>query len=100
MDPKDAAESAGLRPGIRLLVEEAYGVCGARDEPAHAGQQQQLVNQLDHDSPPPGATPAKPQPGAKTLVPRRRADLHQVDVRTNARLTSRDVREVPTSDLK
>jgi hypothetical protein len=53
------------------LVEQGYGVCGARDEPAHAGQQQQLVDQLCHDSPPPGVAPAKPQLGAGTLVPRR-----------------------------
>ena len=33
------------------LVEQGYGICGARDEPAHAGQQQQLVDQLGHDSP-------------------------------------------------
>jgi hypothetical protein len=30
-------------------VEQGYGVCGARDERAHAGQQQQLVDQLDHE---------------------------------------------------
>jgi hypothetical protein len=30
-------------------VEQGYGVCGARDERAHAGQQQQLVDQLGHD---------------------------------------------------
>jgi hypothetical protein len=52
-------------------VEQGYGICGARDEPAHAGQQQQLVDQLGHDSPPPGVAPAKPQLGAGTLVPRR-----------------------------
>jgi len=32
-------------------MEQGYGICGARDEPAHAGQQQQLVDQLGHDSP-------------------------------------------------
>jgi hypothetical protein len=31
------------------LVEQGYGVCGARDERAHAAQQQQLVDQLVHD---------------------------------------------------
>jgi hypothetical protein len=31
------------------LVEQGYGVCGARDERPHAGQQQQLVDQLVHD---------------------------------------------------
>jgi hypothetical protein len=31
------------------LVEQGYGVCGARDERPHAGQQQQLVDQLGHD---------------------------------------------------
>jgi hypothetical protein len=30
-------------------VEQGYGVCGARDERPHAGQQQQLVDQLVHD---------------------------------------------------
>ena len=31
------------------LVEQGYGVCGARDERSHASQQQQLVDQLGHD---------------------------------------------------
>src|SRR5262245_66375416 len=31
------------------LVEQGYSVCGARDERAHAGQQQQLVDQLGHN---------------------------------------------------
>ncbi len=30
-------------------MEQGYGVCGARDERPHAGQQQQLVDQLVHD---------------------------------------------------
>jgi hypothetical protein len=30
-------------------VEQGYGVCDASDERAHAGQQQQLVDQLGHD---------------------------------------------------
>jgi hypothetical protein len=30
-------------------LEQGYGVCGARDEPAHAGKQQQFVNELGHD---------------------------------------------------
>jgi hypothetical protein len=36
------------------LVEQGYGVCGARDERPHAGQQQQLVDQLVHDVLPQG----------------------------------------------
>jgi hypothetical protein len=34
---------ANLASGF-CLVEQGYGVCGARDESAHAGQQQQLVD--------------------------------------------------------
>jgi hypothetical protein len=35
--------TAELASGF-CLVEQGYGVCGARDESAHAGQQQQLVD--------------------------------------------------------
>jgi hypothetical protein len=31
------------------LVEQGYGVCGARDERPHAGQQQQLIDQVGHE---------------------------------------------------
>jgi hypothetical protein len=42
--------SSGAEPSSAFcLVEQGYGICGARDEPAHAGQQQQLVDQLGHD---------------------------------------------------
>jgi hypothetical protein len=64
------AFTRNCRYGKTILVEQGYGVCGARDERPHAGQQQQLVDQLGHDCPPPGAAPAKPQLGAGTLVPR------------------------------
>jgi hypothetical protein len=79
-EPRTRSRQTKLRRGPSsafCLVEQGYGICGARDEPAHAGQQQQLVDQLGHDSPPPGVAPAKPQLGAGTLVPRRHADLHR-----------------------
>jgi hypothetical protein len=42
--------SSGRGPGSPFcLVEQGYGVCGARDERPHAAQQQQLVDQLGHD---------------------------------------------------
>src|SRR6476619_394133 len=56
-------------------VERGYGVCGARDESAYAGQQQQLVDLAMASSP--GAVAAKPQLGAASLVPRRQAFLNR-----------------------
>ena len=50
--PRTRSRQTKLRrgPGSPFcLVEQGYGVCGARDERAHAGQQQQLVDQLGHD---------------------------------------------------
>src|SRR6266550_3294554 len=49
--PTDSACRWGREHGrsIPFAVEQGYGVCGARDERALAGQQQQLVDQLGHD---------------------------------------------------
>jgi hypothetical protein len=50
--PRTRSRQTKLRrgPGSPFcLVEQGYGVCGARDERAHAGQQQQLVDQLGND---------------------------------------------------
>jgi hypothetical protein len=52
LSPRTRSRQTKLRrePGSPFcLVEQGYGVCGARDERAHAGQQQQLVDQLGHD---------------------------------------------------
>src|SRR2546427_4047244 len=51
-EPRTRSRQTKLRRGSGspfCLVEQGYGVCGARDERAHAGQQQQLVDQLGHD---------------------------------------------------
>jgi hypothetical protein len=51
-EPRTRSRQTKLRrgPGSPFcLVEQGYGVCGARDERAHAGRQQQLVDQLGHD---------------------------------------------------
>jgi hypothetical protein len=51
-EPRTRSRQTKLRrgPGSPFcLVEQGYGVCGARDERAHAAQQQQLVDQLSHD---------------------------------------------------
>jgi hypothetical protein len=56
-EPRTRSRQTKLRrgPGSPFcLVEQGYGVCGARDERAHAAQQQQLVDQLGHDCPPQG----------------------------------------------
>ena len=52
LEPRTRSRQTKLRrgPGSPFcLVEQGYGVCGARDERPHAGQQQQLVDQLGHD---------------------------------------------------
>jgi hypothetical protein len=50
-EPRTRSRQTKLRRGpgslFCCLVEQGYGVCGARDERPHAGQQQQLVDQLD-----------------------------------------------------
>src|SRR5580704_7555938 len=51
-EPRTRSRQTKLRrgPGSPFcLVEQGYGVCGARDERPHAAQQQQLVDQLGHD---------------------------------------------------
>src|SRR5258706_16465042 len=51
-EPRTRSRQTKLRrgPGSPFcLVEQGYGVCGARDERAHAGQQQQFVDRLGHD---------------------------------------------------
>ena len=56
-EPRTRSRQTKLRrgPGSPFcLVEQGYGVCGARDERPHAGQQQQLVDQLVHDVLPQG----------------------------------------------
>jgi hypothetical protein len=71
-EPRTRSRQTKLRrgPGSPFcLVEQGYGVCGARDERAHAAQQQQLVDQLGHD-----VLPRQNHNwGAGTLVPRRHA---------------------------
>ena len=56
MDTRPGPRTRSLQTKLRrgpgspfCLVEQGYGVCGARDERPHAGQQQQLVDQLVHD---------------------------------------------------
>jgi hypothetical protein len=69
-EPRTRSRQTKLRRGPSsafCLVEQGYGICGARDEPAHAGQQQQLVDQLGHDSPPPGVAPAKTTTGSRNF---------------------------------
>src|SRR5262249_16769226 len=51
-EPRTRSQQTKLRRGSGspfCLVEQSYGVCGAHDERTHAGQQQQLVDQLGHD---------------------------------------------------
>jgi hypothetical protein len=62
----DAALEIRSSPQSTLLhlVEQGYGVCGARDEPAHAGKQQQFVNELGHDILPGAGPPAKVTTGS------------------------------------
>jgi hypothetical protein len=51
-EPRTRSRQTKLRRGSGspfCLVEQSYSVCGARDERTHAGQQQQLVDQLGHD---------------------------------------------------
>jgi hypothetical protein len=65
-EPRTRSREAKFRRGrgsASCLVEQGYGVCGA-DERPHAGQQQQLVDQLGHD--------VLPRSGSG--IPRRHAD--------------------------
>ena len=48
-DPDKRSSSADQVSPL-CLVEQGYPICGARDERPHAGQQQQLVDQLGHES--------------------------------------------------
>src|SRR6266446_2765807 len=84
-EPRTRSRQTKLRrgPGSPFcLVEQGYGVCGARDERAHAGQQQQLVDQLGHD--------VLPRSGSGKTTTWEQELWFRDDMRTDQRLFRRD----------